>query len=414
MLIKCPRCSTTAKIGEAQEGAKVRCSACERIYVARPMGERGQRAKSGVPPAAIIGGAVVLVAFVLLMLLKDDEPKNTQASGPQKAKLVPEVTQEARIDPYSYEGEVTQFCIELHRLSLESDRGLLGSHLAGDQLLAAEKEGLSAADQPFSSLTKSNQKEHIDRWVEDLITGESSSYIKQWKPYDSDVVQLGKGTAKVHLSVSARESGNASQHTVIWDLVQVDGEWKLAGWSKLMAQKGQRDQSYAVSSAGLAKVELEDGSVVVEREAEALQHLSDSSPELRERIDSLYATMVDLDLTRESNAARDELIAIGKPAIPKLLTGLFETRLDTEDQSIKANIIVVALRNITGKNFGYQPMALSGQKDSEEYRMSAVRQWFAWWYRFGPKFTLKREGKDALEDYIEPAESDSRFPERKN
>lgn len=412
MLIKCPRCSTTAKIGEAQEGAKVRCGSCERIFVARPLGARGQRAKSGVPPAAIIGAAVVLVAIVLLLVLKDAKPKPTQASAPQQEQVGPTETELIQLDPYSYDGEVTQFCVTLHRLSLESDRGLLGSLLAGDQLLAAEKEGVTADDRPFSSLSKANQKLHIERWVEDLTTGESSAYIKLWKPYDSEVVQLGNGTAEVQLSVSSRETGNASQHTVIWRLVQVQGAWKLAGWEERKPVSGQRDQSYAVSSAGVSKVQLEDGSVVVEREAEALEHLTDSSPELRERIDRLYATMVDLDLTRESNAARDELIEIGKPAIPTLLTGLFETRLDSQDESIKANIIVVALRNITGKNFGYQPMALAGQKDSEEYRLSAVRQWFAWWYRFGPKFSVKREGKDALEDYIEPPEPAPRFPER--
>jgi hypothetical protein len=270
---------------------------------------------------------------------------------------------------------------------------LLRFHLSGDHLLAREIEGKSASDLPFSSLTKLNQDEHLKRWAEDLTTGPSSQYIKEWKAYDTDVSGLQDDIAQVKLSVTSREEGNAAQHVVIWDLVSVAGEWKIAGWERFNKNKGKRTAAYAASSQGLTKVRLDNGSVVMEREAEALEHLEETQPEMRERIDSLYATMTDLDLTRESNQARDELVEIGKPVIPVLLTGLFETRLDTEEESIKANIVVVALRRITGKNMGYQPMALAGGKNTEEYRMSAVRQWFAWWFRFGPKFVKKHEPK---------------------
>ncbi len=412
MLIKCPRCSTAAKLADNQEGAKVRCASCDRVFVARRMGERGQRAKSGVPPAAVITGALVLVALVLFVVLNKEESSSTQAKEIPAAPSVAKVEEKPRVDPYSFEGEVAQFCVEVHALALASDRGALRYRLAGDELLAKEKEGYSVEDQPFSRLTKANQKTNLDRWVEDLTTGPSSAYIKNWKPYDSEVTQLNDKTAHIELSVSSRDADDTSQQLVLWDLVKHDGEWKIAGWERYKAEKGIRTDSYAVSSNGVEKVELSDGSIVVEREAEALPHLADTPPELRERIDKLYATMTDLDLTRESNKAREELIAIGKPAIPTLLTGLFETKLDTQDESIKANIIAVALRRITGRNMGYQPMALAGEKNSEEHRMSAVRQWFAWWYRYGPLWSQKRATKDALEEYIELSEREKRDLER--
>ncbi|MFT5154301.1 MAG: putative Zn finger-like uncharacterized protein, partial [Planctomycetota bacterium] len=43
MIIQCPACSTQAKLPESKEGAKVRCSDCGRVYVARPLGTRTKK-----------------------------------------------------------------------------------------------------------------------------------------------------------------------------------------------------------------------------------------------------------------------------------------------------------------------------------------------------------------------------------
>ncbi len=123
--------------------------------------------------------------------------------------------------------------------------------------------------------------------------------------------------------------------------------------------------------------------------------------------------MIDLDLTKEASRAQTEMERIGRPAIPILLTGMYEIPLDTEDHSIQVNIIVQTLRSITGQYFGYKPQELvgSGLGTSKERRDSSIKQWFAWWYRKKDKFTEK-EVVDGLEGKIELTEREKRFLDR--
>jgi hypothetical protein len=152
---------------------------------------------------------------------------------------------------------------------------------------------------------------------------------------------------------------------------------------------------------------------VFERTPEPLEHLEDTPPDVRARIDALYATMIDLDLTKEGTRAQAELIEIGRPAIPILLTGLYEIPLETEDQAKQVNLIVIGLRSITGQYMGFKPMMMegSGVGTTEERRQSAIKQWFAWWWRKQDKFTEK-ETTDGLEGLIELTEKEKRWLER--
>ena len=160
------------------------------------------------------------------------------------------------------------------------------------------------------------------------------------------------------------------------------GEWKPWSWTEWLPEAGKRrDRGYEI-------VELSDGSRVVEREPEPLEHLDDTPQELRDQLDELLATMLDLELTSEASRASREVIGIGKPAIPLLLTHLYENGLHSRDDSIRANIAISALREITGEYYGYQPQSLVGALGTtEERRQSSIRQWFAWWYRKADTFT---------------------------
>ena len=120
-----------------------------------------------------------------------------------------------------------------------------------------------------------------------------------------------------------------------------------------------------------------------------------------------------MDLTREATAARNELVEIGRPAIPPLLTKLYEIPLETEEQSIQVNQVVVALREITGQEHGYRPREFLGAATgtTRERRESAIKQWFAWWWRNQKKFT-SFEAEDALEDLIELTDEEKAWLER--
>ena len=58
MIIECPACGARAKLPDSKEGAKVRCSECERIYLAHPSGARASaKTSSSAMPVGIGAGA---------------------------------------------------------------------------------------------------------------------------------------------------------------------------------------------------------------------------------------------------------------------------------------------------------------------------------------------------------------------
>jgi hypothetical protein len=133
---------------------------------------------------------------------------------------------------------------------------------------------------------------------------------------------------------------------------------------------------------------------------------------LRTKIDELVATSLDLDLTKESSRAQRELVTLGRPAIPILLTKLYETPADTEENRIRCNIVDQTLQRITGQAFGYAPgESGSVAGTTEERRQSSIKQWFAWWYENQRKFTEKKTS-DGLEGKIELTEQEQRWLER--
>jgi hypothetical protein len=114
--------------------------------------------------------------------------------------------------------------------------------------------------------------------------------------------------------------------------------------------------------------------------------------------------MLDFKLKpRENNAAKAELVAIGKPALPILLTALYENKIVDDDTLAKAVNIHHTMREITGYDPGFPVNALG--PDSETKRDVAVRAWFAWWLRKGEeRFEERVEGEDLLNALIDPSE----------
>jgi hypothetical protein len=123
----------------------------------------------------------------------------------------------------------------------------------------------------------------------------------------------------------------------------------------------------------------------------ALGHLPDTSPESRAEIDRLIADLLDLDGPGTlANRSIDRLDEIGRPTIPRLLNQLYELQGDVIANNLSLTRIDRALRVLTGRAFDYQPgnhlVQPAGlelrQSSVEEHRLSALKQWYAWWYRY--------------------------------
>jgi len=96
MQIQCPSCNARVSLSGEREGAKVRCSECGRVTVARPPDARSAPARraSGLVIAAF-AGVVVLIA--LAFLLRRDAAERARPDGPRGAHEQPlEASTDAR------------------------------------------------------------------------------------------------------------------------------------------------------------------------------------------------------------------------------------------------------------------------------------------------------------------------------
>ena len=66
MLIECPSCHARSELPDGKQGARVRCGACSRVFVARDVRRRGQSRAGPGPGLWIVIGAVVVVGLFLV------------------------------------------------------------------------------------------------------------------------------------------------------------------------------------------------------------------------------------------------------------------------------------------------------------------------------------------------------------
>lgn len=417
MLIHCPRCQARATLPDSKEGAKVRCGECRRVFVALPRGARA----SGPNVGLIIGvGLAVVIALGGLWMMNQGgtEPVAAAGSAPDTASssyhyTPPTAADAGPVDPLGWDGPAVQAAVALHAAAHSGDLGAV-QRLLDPARIWAREQGESTDPALFSSLSSTERADVIDRASRELVEGDAKALVADWKPFDGKVVEMDDGLAVVDLSVSPADPEQGAEERIVrWKLVPVGPEqYRAWSWEQKLTRAEAARRSRA--ERGHQKVELSDGSVVFEKDPEPLGHLADTPPEVAEAIDRLYPRMIDLDLTTEARDARAAIVEIGRAAIPILLTGLFETKLDDPDDAIRANIIVQALRDITGQDFGYKPQALLGSAagTSEERRQSAVRQWFAWWARNKDTFQEAAPTVDGTEELIELTDKERRWLER--
>jgi len=393
MLIECPFCHARAQLPESKEGAKVRCGECARVYVARPPGAKGaSSSRSSSTTAMAIGGAVA-GGLILLLIVN---------SGGSEPEIVPEpeVKNPVIAAPLTgWRSPQVQAAVALHQAAWQRDEMRLRIGLDAEEIWVRSRLRAGEEATGFASLSREEREAVLDDAVESLTSGADKELVADWEPFDGTLIGEADTECLVHLDVRGRDPAMATANrSVAWSLVLRGERWKAASWERNVRPGEIKRRSGGLR--GVEKVTLSDGSVVLERDPEPLGPLPGTPPEVVSRIEKLYATMIDLDLTREGAQAKRDLVAIGKPSIPRLLTGLYQIPLDTEPHAIQINMIVQALRETTAQNFGFKPMVLIGSAvgTTAERRESAIRQWFAWWYRNQNKFeeAVRVDALDAL------------------
>lgn len=405
MFIECPYCHSRAKLPDSKEGAKVRCGECGRVYVAREPSRAGRSRGGGRSSSAntglFVGIGVAVVAAILLALMANTGGKDP---GPRIEEPDEEpIANSGPVDTTGWNSAPVQAAVAIHDAAFTYNEGRVQSMLHVQRLwerVAAEDE--EAAMGSFGSATRDDREKLLLAAVDGIVNGEDRELVGEWKAYDGEVLEETPDTSHVRLSLTSRDPERAGEkRSIDWQLAKDGERWKAFQWARFIAA-GEIKPTYR-GPRGIEKVTLSDGSKVYERQPEALAHLEDTPPEMREKIDTLFRTLIDLDLPpRQSSGAMRELESIGKPAIPILLTGLFEIKLETLDQTRQVNLILQCLRSITAQDFGWKPQVAvgSGTGTSAERRDSAIKQWFAWWYRKAKRFEVA-EKEDALDGLLE-------------
>ena len=285
----------------------------------------------------------------------------------------------------------------LYEAAKSGNRTRLVNRIAGAQILerelaAAAVEGYEgpppSSDVAWADLKGFQRTPLLEAWADSMMDASDPNAPVNWTPYDGGV--QSQSGAEYVLHISCTPAGGGSQAKVFeWIMIREGATIRAASWGEYIDPETIK-REFNKRKKGIEKVTLSDGSRVFERQPEPLDHLEGTAPELITEMEALFATIINLDLTTEIGDAKDRLEEIGKPAIPMLLTGLYEIPLDTEDQARQVQNIVDTLRRITGNFFGFEPLLLVGSSmgTTEERRTSSIKQWFAWWYTKGKKFEV--------------------------
>jgi hypothetical protein len=395
MIIQCPACGQQAKLPDSKEGAKVRCSDCERVYVAKSLVGSARSSSRGSDPTKMFlyGGAVLVFAIVMIMVNKTEPPP---AKPPEKE---PEKT--VYVDSAGWDGPLVVFARKAHEMSADpkTEAGLLGvldaeKIWARHNTPAAEDEAEREVDTRIWSLvTKNEISVFMANELESILRGEGDRPVSTWEPYDGWLVESSDDEAIVRLKVSDRLSDrNLPDRHIEWRLIKRKGKWRAWYYDRWFSPAELEGQKRARTKKTTRKT-LSDGSLVIEGVMRPIPYMDETPPDLRDRIEKLIDNLIDLEARpRVRTEAEQELVVIGKPAIPGLLTRLNDIPFTGEENAMKLNKVHMLLGDMTGYITSFKVAEVMG--GTQERSESGLKQWFGWYDRKWKRFTGPPEPED--------------------
>jgi predicted Zn finger-like uncharacterized protein len=408
MIIQCPSCGARAKLPDSQEGAKVRCADCERIYVARDSSSRrsGGRKGSQSNPALPIGiGAGLLIVIMIVLISQGgddikDAPKDTGE---------PPVEVQAAVDQTGWESELVLQTRKLHDMANERENFALINLVSFPHVWARLQVG---EDEEIPANPDTTGYEELISTEIDIIKGdvinflhseEPGNIVGNWMPFDGEVVAQSDTDAVVRLAIEPRdEKYGVGTRNIEWRLTKVGDKWKAWYWERWISPEEARSMRTA-RKRSYAQTTLSDGSIVIEGEPKPLPYMDETTMEQRQEIDALIEKLIDLELpAKELTQVKGELELAGKHAIPPLLTKFYhmsQVGFADMDSAIQAQLVHQSLSDITGYVTSFKAHDALGA--TKERRDSGVRQWWGWYNKHFKKFEGRVEEVDGLEEVIE-------------
>ncbi|MFT7667730.1 MAG: putative Zn finger-like uncharacterized protein [Planctomycetota bacterium] len=407
MIIECPACGARAKLPDNKEGAKVRCTECERVYVARdPASRRSSSTAKSRNSSAMpigIGAAVIAVVMVIVMNRDHSEAKDVPKAPP----IVPNVAVES-VDPNGWESELVLAVRGLHKLAAERDGFNLSNQISFPHVWARLQ--VAEGEEIATTLDVTGYEELVSADI-DVIKGDVINFLHSeeganlpgnWTPFDGSVIAQDDETALIRLAIEPRdEAYGVGTRNIEWRLVKDGGKWKAWYWERYISPDEAKSMRTARKKSYKQKT-LTDGSIVIEGEPKPIPYMEETSLELRTEIDALIAKLIDLELpAKELSKVRGELELQGKHAIPPLLTTFYhmsQAGFPDMDAAIQAQIVHQMLGDLTGYVTSFKAHDALGA--TQERRDSGVRQWWGWYEKHFKKFEAREESVDGLEENL--------------
>ncbi|MEQ8763898.1 MAG: hypothetical protein RL885_08225 [Planctomycetota bacterium] len=408
--VECPGCMTTYKVSKEMVGKRLPCKKCGRtIRVMNPRQAAEQKKAANQMPIILAVIGVVAIAIVFFMISQSgDNPEvaaETADSGGDRTSFETKtdssaVGSENELDP---QASVRAFLGAVDDFNQVKAMEFISQHRFSNQFApAAEILG----DRSYADLDGPARTDYEKRLFDALLSDELRGAVIL---SDLDVGRtVDRPGSEVEITV---KTGNAKKQAVMqFVLTRSAGlGWKVAelhrsgsyfdGSTGADLAGGGGDPTNDGDSGDLADAgsggEESRGAAVPKRndQIERVPLLEDTSAETNARIKELVATLTDLDVTAGASAARNEILRIGKPAIPHLLNAIADRNLSSHEDILVVNQVVITLRDLTGKSFGFAPrMGLaSSTGDSQD---KALRGWFGWWRTYGKKFVPPEQPED--------------------
>lgn len=375
--VHCPQCAALYRMPEQLLDAKFECRQCRRtFYPKNAVGKRPPKQNNAQP--FIIGGVVLAALVVVIVLISSFGARPTQAS-PEK-KFTGSSERVDRIHPRV--AAVVRWAQSIAAEDI-ADFGNYSDTAALRQKVEVTTDQAEGGSQD-GALLKAIREHEEGAFFGYLIAAGGNLDERAFATADTGTITLelyaNKDNPRFRGLCKMRVGFRASADSL-----------KVTSWEVVMPPQRVKQKSSFVAHEEIDRPEAKKTTfageqvTIYESPLIALDHLDETPQAQREEIDKLINDLIDLDAGGGVfNRSSGTLKKIGRPAIPRILNKIYELHGDVETNNLQITRLVRCLRKMTGVAHNY-PTAdhLNPRPEAtKDDRLSALRQWYAWWYRY--------------------------------
>ena len=395
--IYCPGCSSHYRVGEEGLESKLACKKCGRSFFAKNAAGRPPK-KEDTAKYFLIGGGVLVVLVAIGFMI------SSGGGGEKKKKTV--IQKEEKVATGLANPRV-QAVIEWVEAIGRKDR--FNAEAASDLDMLKSQLGIEAGKK-IANLTPDDAAEVKAKVFEALMEGDPGLMLRDTKAESGSIDEsmVDSNSGSVSLFMKPRPEGvfkAKHQAALLVNFVMDNSRLRVSGFTWQREPKYKREHDPALkgkifvphkeiaaptkreTTLGGEKIEITESEIV------PLGHLEDTAEETRTMIDDAIEQIIDLDLaggaSQRAIAKLKKLPDHSRAAIPRLLNKAYELSVDVDENNIRLSNLMRSLRTLTGASYGYNAADISvmgGPKSdigaTKEERVSALKQWYAFWYRW--------------------------------